>query len=234
MLTQFGEATRLIGTNLVLFGSIILTISLPKNLLVNYGSQWYPERAKNIETSAEIFLAPIYIAALIYALSRLKQGYLPRYSEIMAIAFRKWQKLLLARFVAWLLILVGLLALIIPGIALFVRYSLLDPVVVLEGAGVSEAIRRSAKLTIGVRWQIFAAWLLCFVAVFVLALLISLAVVLFPQLDTAATRLLSVCALDCALAIPQTVMFLYYWEAATNERLQIEPPPVEREGPTLG
>lgn len=224
MLSKFCEAIRLIGTNCALFGSIILTISLPKTLLISYGYHQYPERAEAIERSIEIFFAPIYATAFIHALSRLKDGQRPRYTEIMTMAFRKWQKLLVARIIAGLIVLLGLLLLIVPGIVLFVRYALLDPVVVLEGAGITEARMRSEKLTIGLRWQIFAVFSLFYIAFFLLVFLISLPVALLSQLDTTSPtmRILLQFVGDGATAILHTVLFLYYWEAATNERLQTE------------
>jgi hypothetical protein len=234
MLRKIGEATRLICTNFVLFGLIILTISLPKNLLLHYGYQRYPERAQSIATTGGLFFAPLFAAALVHALSKLKEGQRPRYSEAMVTAFRKWQKLLAAQLVTRLLVALGLLALVIPGLVFMVRFALLDPVVVLEGAGTATAMSRTEKLTRGRRWQIFFAFLLCLVSSFLLASLTYISFILVPQLDTMAARVFCDCMLDAWIAIPQTVMFLYYCEAVTNERLQIEPPPLPEAVPTLG
>lgn len=122
-----------------------------------------------------------------------------------------------------LLVALGLVLFIVPGILLIVRYALLDPAVVLEGAGATKARSRSTELTIGVRWQIFWAGLLFFVAFLLFSFLIYLPVGLLPQVDTMATWVILDCLLDVAFAMIQIVMFLYYWEATTKERLLTPP-----------
>lgn len=228
MLGKFGEASRLLYTNLILFSAIVLTVWLPGNLLVNY-------LAYHVYTEDEVLglmrstmwiegiFGPIYIAAMIHALWKLKNGQHPRYSEAMAVGFRSWGRLFAARFVAGLLIMLGFIAFIVPGIVLSVRYALLDPPVVLEGASTAKARERSTELTVGMRWQIIWAWLLFSVAFLVVSFFVYLPVGLLPQLDTMATAVVLDCFLDVAFAIIQIVMFLYYWEAAKNEGLRTEP-----------
>jgi hypothetical protein len=52
------------------------------------------------------------------------------------------------------------LALLVPGIYLFVMWSLAVPAKVLENKGALEAMSRSSDLTQGRRWRIFVMWLL--------------------------------------------------------------------------
>jgi uncharacterized membrane protein len=170
----------------------------------------------------EGIFAPLFIGAMIHVLSNLKQGRPARYPEAMAVGFRNWGRLFAARFVAGLLIVLGLVALIVPGIILAVRYALLDPVVVLEGASTSEARSRSVALTLGARWQIFCAGILFFVGFFVLTFVVYFPVGLFPALDSMATGVALDCLLDVAFAVIQIVLFLYYWEAVEIERVGTE------------
>ena len=79
MLDKFSEAIRLLFANAILFSSIILTIWLPGNLLVNYltynlfGGEEILRQVRIMMLIEGIF-GPIYIAAMIHALSRLKEG----------------------------------------------------------------------------------------------------------------------------------------------------------------
>ncbi|MGH8621898.1 MAG: hypothetical protein ACRET3_07150, partial [Burkholderiales bacterium] len=158
--------------------------------------------------------------AMIHALARLRQGDRPSYAEAMSAGLRSWGRLLVARFVAGLMIGLGLIALVVPGVLLLVRYALLDAVVVLEGAGPGKARRRSTQLTVGVRGQIFTAGLLFLVAFSSLAFLAYLPLVLFPELDTMAMGIVLDCFMDVAFAVIQIVMFLYYWQAAGDPALR--------------
>jgi len=218
MLAKFAEATRLLCTNLVLFSSIILTVWLPGNVFTNYLAYYANAgddglRSIGINSCIGLVFEPICIGALIYALSELKRGQHPRYFEAIAVGFRNWGRLFVAQLLTSLLIGCASIVLIVPGIVLAVRYALLYPVVVLERAGTDKARRRSTELTRGVRWQIFWAGLLFFVAYVPITFLIYVPLDRFPVLDTMATGVALDCALDIAFAPIQIVMFLYYWQA---------------------
>lgn len=86
MLSKFIEATRLLYANLRLFSSIILTVWIPGNLFSNYLTYYVFGEEDILETFRitgviEGIFGPIYIAAMIYTLSQLKQGHHPSYSE---------------------------------------------------------------------------------------------------------------------------------------------------------
>jgi len=222
MLAKFAEAIRLLSKNLVLFSSIIFTVWLPGNVLVNYLAYYvYPEdeglRTIRITMFIEAIFGPIYVAAMIHALSKLKEGERPRYLDAMAVGFRNWGRLFVAQLLAGLLIGLGFIALVVPGVVLLVRYALLDEVVVLEGAGTDRARRRSTELTTGVRWQIFWAGLLFSAGFLLISYLSSLPMDLllerWPLSGTMAAEVALDCVLDVTYAIMQIVMFLYYWQA---------------------
>lgn len=227
MLSKFGEAARILTANAILFSSIILTIWLLGNLLVSYltynlsGGEQILRQVK-LTMLIEGFFGPIYIGALIHALSKIKEGQNPTYSEAISMGIRNWGRLFVARFVAGLLILLGLVALVVPGIILFVRYALLDPTVVLEGAAPSEARRKSVELTSGLRWQIFGAGLLFLIAFAFFSFLIFLPLEVLSKLDTVAVNVVLDCVLDVAFAVIQIVLFLYYWEATRGKSLKVQ------------
>lgn len=227
MLGKFGEATSLLIAHPFLFSAIVLTVWLPGNLVVNYFAYhvYSEEEILGLIRSTmriELVFGPIYIAAMIHALRELKSGNRPSYFESIRVGFRNWGRLFVAQFVAGLLIGLGLIALVIPGIVLAVRYAIIAPLVVLEGASATEARKRSAELTVGMRWQVFWMAFLFFVGMLILAFLVYLPLALVPQLDSMATAVFIDCFLDIIYAMLQIVLFLYYWEATEDERRQAE------------
>jgi len=162
---------------------------------------------------------PIYIGALIYALSRLKQHQVVTYTEAITVGFRNWGRLWWARFVAGIIISLGFIALIVPGILLAIRYALIDSVVILEGADASESRKRSSEITAGKRWQICGAYVLFFLVFFIFSFMVYIPVGVImelgfiEQLSSMIICIVIDCILDVIYAIIIIVMFLFYWES---------------------
>lgn len=219
MLAKFAEAAVLLARHFVLFASIVLTVWLPGNLLINY-LDFYVLNEEDISRTFKLYglidslLSPVAAAAVIASLSRIKLGRPAPYAEVMGVALRKWAPLFWARIVADILVFLGFVALIVPGIMLLVRYALLDQAVVVEGADPGEARRRSTELTAGVRWEILAAAVLFFVPYFAAWFVAYLPLILIPIVDQLPLNVYIDCCMDIALLPIQIVMFLYYWEAA--------------------
>jgi hypothetical protein len=85
------------------------------------------------------------------------------------IAFRKLWTLLGAWFVAGLLVGLGYLLMIIPGILLTVAFSLITPVIMLEDISAGKSRERSRGLTAGFRWQIFALLLIYYIVYYTIS-----------------------------------------------------------------
>jgi hypothetical protein len=223
MLAKFAEAFRLLGSNFVLFSAIILTVWLPGNIFANYLTFFVPSadefaRSYWIGSGIELIFGPIYIGALIDALSKLKAGERPGYVESITVGFRTWGRLFVVQLLASILIGLAFVFFLIPGIVLTVRYALINPVVVLEGARTDRARRRSTELTRGARWQIFAAGLLYFPAYLTIVLGVYSAYESFPNLNNMAAGVALDCVIDVAHSLIQIIMFLYYWQAVERER----------------
>ena len=67
----------------------------------------------------------------------------------------------------------GMILLIVPGVILFLMWSVATPAVVVDQGGAFAALKRSAELTKGARWKILALFLVIFVAYWLLALLLG-------------------------------------------------------------
>ncbi len=224
MLDKFRQAISLLSSNISLFSLIILTIWLPGNIIINYLDYYvfYGEDfvgLMRVSMWIEGIFGPIYIGALIYALSRLKQYQMVTYTEAITAGFRNWGRLWWAQFIAGLFIALGFIALIVPGIFLTIRYALIDSVVILEGANTSESRKRSSNLTAGKMWQIFGAYVLFFLVFFIFSFLVYIPVGAMIELgfiEQLSSMILCIfldCILDVIYAIIIIVMFLFYWES---------------------
>ncbi len=98
-------------------------------------------------------------SALIYGIVvYLRTGANPSLSSCLRLAVKKWWPVFAVSLVTRLIITLGTLLLIIPGIILSVKYSLVVPVTVIEGGGVGKTMDRSSALTQGLRWRIFGTF----------------------------------------------------------------------------
>jgi hypothetical protein len=230
MIAIFKEAFGLLFNNLRLFGAIILTVMLPGNLLTEYvafnasGPEEFPYDAV---VSLIVFpFIPLYIGAMVHALSRIKQGYGVTYNEAYGVGFENWSRLFWTRLLAGVYVFLGLLALVVPGIILLIRYALLDAVVILEGAGGSEAIKRSTELTRGIRPQIFCAFVY-FVGIVLLMAVAAMPLTYAGLLDSMVGMVILECAVSVIFSVITIVLFLFYWEASGKgrERSEVESEP---------
>ncbi|TIP97719.1 MAG: hypothetical protein E5X61_40330, partial [Mesorhizobium sp.] len=73
----------------------------------------------------------------------------------------------------------GLILLIVPGIILWLRWSVAVPVLVQERLGVFGSMARSSDLTKGSRWALFGLFLVMIVAVIAIELALGTATALF-------------------------------------------------------
>ncbi len=156
---KFVLAFRLLGENLGLFALITLTVGLPANIVVEQfainGQAGQELDTVRIGQILQGLFGPISVGALVYAIARRLDGERVGYAEAMGVGFRNWGRLFAANFFAGLFILLGCIALLVPGIILMVRYSLLAPVVILERA--ARPRERSTNLAKGRGWSIVGA-----------------------------------------------------------------------------
>ena len=117
----------------------------------------------------QIFCSILIAPALIYALMKVMQtGITPGINESYRWGLGKLIKLLLCTIAVWVLVPLGFVCLIIPGIVLFLAFELVSPIAVLEGGSITGILQRSYNLTKGHRWNIFGA-------TFVMSMLLAVA-----------------------------------------------------------
>jgi len=165
----------------------------------------------------EIFFGPIYGAAIVVVLANRMSGRATEFGHAIRTGVDQWARLFAARLVANFLILLGLFAFIVPGIILAVRYSLIDAVVVLEGASVAESRNRSSALVHGRGMKIFQAGLLLRLLLVGFSNVVARVVIQAGWFDDPMVRagfdsLINVFAISFAI-----LLFLFYWEAHAEE-----------------
>jgi hypothetical protein len=117
---------------------------------------------------ASLVTVPMLTCALIYGSLRALDGRPASIGECLRAGTGRWLPMLGLTIGAGILILLGCLLLIVPGVLLALRWSVAGPVLVLEGRGIPGAMGRSADLTRDRRGSIFLLFLIYFGIEFVL------------------------------------------------------------------
>lgn len=100
-------------------------------------------------------LWPFAMGAASIALSQAYLGQSPDAGKALRAAWRRLGTLFLTAISIGFIVMLGFLLLIVPGILLWLAFSVAIPVVALEGAGVEQGLQRSVQLTRGHRGKIF-------------------------------------------------------------------------------
>jgi len=118
---------------------------------------------------ATMVFAAIVQGALTRATWAANEGRRATFGECLATGLRFAPALIGVAILVTLGTMIGMFLLIVPGVILFLMWSVATPAVVVDQRGVIHALRRSAELTKGARWKIFALFLVVLVAYWLLA-----------------------------------------------------------------
>lgn len=173
-----------IGRNVVTFGVLSLILSGVPTALIAY------VQAINIEAAASMSFSPGYFSslaytglaalitgavlqgALVYGTVQDMTGGRPSIAECLANGLRAFLPLIGLSILLGLAIVFGLVFLIVPGIMMACAWCVAVPALVADRSGVFGAFSRSAELTRGNRWRIFAL----FVVVWIVAIVIGMVI----------------------------------------------------------
>jgi hypothetical protein len=180
-----------ISSNLGLFAGLALVLSGLPLFLFN---AWLPSFAADVETTPSVAaalsmarLGPLIAAWLVAvvtgavlqaALTRATvmhlSGEKPAFAQCLAVG----ASMILPMIGIGILLALGVgfatLLLVVPGIILWLCWSVVVPVYVQEKVGVLEAFGRSLELTRGSRWRIFLTMLLVVIGLWLLSIPVSL------------------------------------------------------------
>lgn len=112
-----------------------------------------------------LVVVPIITAICIYALEAVARDERPRAGQVLVAGFEAFTPLFAAVALAAAGIAVGLVALIVPGVFLAVRWFFVPQTVVVENARGPAALRRSGDLVDGHWWRTFGLVVLANVAI---------------------------------------------------------------------
>jgi len=171
MFERLDAAFKLTLHKLPVAALILLTVWLPANLAHSYFSieVWGIESMQPsliFATLIVLLLDPLSAGALLFLFNETLSGRRCGYGRAMAFGLSRWGLLIAARVVVQVLVGLGTLAFILPGLYLLARWALVECAVVFEGAVPSVARRRSAELTAGRMVEVFLAWHLPVLAFF--------------------------------------------------------------------
>jgi hypothetical protein len=124
-------------------------------------------------TVSYLVVAPLITAICVYALSSVAAGGSPSAGAAVVKGFESFSPIFFAVLLAALGIMLGFLALIVPGVYLFVRWFFVPQAVVLEQARGAGALRASGRLVEGSWWRTFGLIVLVSVSVALIAILIG-------------------------------------------------------------
>jgi hypothetical protein len=111
-------------------------------------------------TFLSIILVYVANGAIAYGVFQNLTGKATTLGDCVRIGFRRMLPIIGVAIVTGLLVFLGSMALVIPGIILYVMFVAAVPAAVIERLGVGEALGRSRELTRGYRWEVFGVVLL--------------------------------------------------------------------------
>jgi hypothetical protein len=112
-----------------------------------------------------------------------------------------------------LMVLAGLVAFIIPGVFLMLRFALIDAVVVLEGIDGKRARNLSTQLTQGKKWNILGTMILASIGIIIISFILDLPLSFIGKDENFIVAVISECMLNILLVLPTIILFLFYWDA---------------------
>lgn len=167
-----GSVAMLRG-NLMMFGGVGLLLGALPALLTSWMEMSGSAAGGTVVSSVTLLVsqAILYPLAMAYASGR-PAGAVTGHLGLMGPFFG-------INLLSGLGIIAGTLLLVVPGLILFCMWSVTKAARTAEGPGVMNALSRSAKLTQGNRWRIFALFLLLIVCFLVVAAIAGFAAGLF-------------------------------------------------------
>jgi hypothetical protein len=116
-------------------------------------------------------VGPLISALHVHAVIEIGEGRTPRIGPVALQGLRVLAVVAAAEIVAGILIALGFVALIVPGILLSLRWSVVAQTAAVDHEGWLPALRRSGKLTAGNYWHIFRVLLAIGVLTFLIGFL---------------------------------------------------------------
>lgn len=163
---------------------------------------------------------PIGTGAITFGVYEYLSGRSTTVGDCLRVGFAKLLPVIGVALLTGLIIGIGIIACVVPGLIALAVFALAVPVAVQEKTSVVDALRRSSQLTEGFRWTILGLYFLIFVinAVLVLPVNLSFTFSGHPEYALVATQVASILA-SALGAIAPAVM--YYRLRSIKESLDV-------------
>jgi hypothetical protein len=156
--------------NIVPFGILALVLGLPgllynlstvEETLSGLGPEFSPTQIAALVLS--VLLAYVLMGALVYGTIAQLRGSNPGMGEIVMRGFAVVLPVIVIAIIFSLLMTLGLVLFIVPGIIVVVVFAVTVPAYVVERPGIIGSFRRSRELTKGNRWRVLGVFVLVMV-----------------------------------------------------------------------
>jgi hypothetical protein len=161
----FGDSLALFFRHAPVFLALAAVVAVPVHLVVEgFGQEaftaGYDESLQPVEAVVPtvvsfLVVSPLITAICIHALRSIAAGGRPGARTSLVSGFEAFTPLFFAVLLAAVGIAIGLLALILPGVYLAVRWFFVPQTVVIEGARGPAALTRSSEVVRGFWWRTF-------------------------------------------------------------------------------
>jgi len=184
IILRLGETFTFFRAYLRDIASFLLYATFPVIIIENFLSYYAalydlsPE-IKTLPILIHFMYQPIYTGGLIFLISRLVSGESWSVKESLLVGLGCWLNLLLVNVISSVMIILGLLAFILPGLVIFARLSMAEFSVVLERLSPIDALIQSNRITKQFTWQIIGSILLLSALLIGVKLLINIIIATF-------------------------------------------------------
>lgn len=169
-----GRGVSVFLRNIVAFVLVTIVIFIVPIVLTVFVFGSLGSGLAGILTMLVWFIAYFWLsAALVYGVVSDLRGNKASVGQILSGALSVLIPVLFVSIVVGLLVAVGTIALIIPGIILYVMFWVAVPAAVVERTGVGDSMKRSLELTKGYRWQIFFVMVIWLVISIIVQLIVG-------------------------------------------------------------
>jgi len=174
-----GRSFSVLRNNVVPFGVLYLAVNAPSSIYAfTLAGRIDADRDPGVRllSIAEAFIGLIVAAAVTYATVQELRGRRVGFGEFFGRGLAQGGAAIRVALLSGILLILGFIALIIPGLVFYTMWWVAIPVAVIERPGAVASLRRSAELTQGNRWRIFGLIAGFLLGVFAVSLALGLAV----------------------------------------------------------
>jgi len=108
-----------------------------------------------------IFAIPAIWGGYVHSIIKMNLGQKIEIGKFFRAGFNSWSTLLFTNIIYFLGIFLGLLALIIPGMYLMVRWIFIIQIIMHEGLSISEAFSKSGSMISNKFWEVATVFVIC-------------------------------------------------------------------------